>query len=144
MSIRALDFFPMTYGRVILALLVSPLMTLLTFLVAVSSRRGVMPLSNLVPIVFVLYAPFAYLATAILGIPTFLVFRALGWKNPYAFILAGIIIGLATAFIVFQFFTAWSVLEGDYIWCAMAGGFSAFVFWGILYGFKSNEAMRLS
>jgi hypothetical protein len=132
----------MAYGRVILALLLSPLMTPLIFLVVVFSRRGVMSPLSLVLAVFALYAPFAYLATAVLGIPAFLMFRYLGWKNAFAFILGGMIIGFATALIVFQFFTDWSVLRGDYVWCAVAGGSSAFVFWVVLYGFKSNEPMR--
>jgi hypothetical protein len=131
----------MSRQRLIPALLIAPLMTPLTFVVTVVSRRSVPPSSSIIPVVFALYTPFAYTATVIFGIPMLFLFRRLRWKNPFLFIVGGVLIGFVTALLVFSLLTSWTVLKGDYAWSAIAGAFSALVFWVILYGFKSDEVI---
>jgi hypothetical protein len=116
-------------------------MTPLTFVVTVVSRRSVPSSSSIIPVVFALYTPFAYAATLIFGIPMLFLFRSLHWKNPFLFIGAGVLIGFVTALLVLGLLTSWTVLKGDYAWSAIAGAFSALVFWVILYGFESNEGL---
>ena len=131
----------MSRVRLILALLVAPLMTPLTFVVAMVSRRSVPPSSSIIPEVFALYTLFAYAATLIFGIPLLFLFQRLRWKNPFYFIVGGALIGLVTSLVIIGLLISWTVSKGDYGWSAVAGAFSALVFWVILYGFKYDEVV---
>ena len=133
----------MSYGRLVLAFLVSPLMTPLTFIVTVAYRGDISSRPEVIPVVFALYTPFAYLVAAALGIPAFLLFRRLGLNHLLFYVLGGAAIGLITALVILGLLTSWSVLLGDYVWCSVAGALSASMFWMILFGLKSSEATRL-
>jgi hypothetical protein len=132
----------MNFGRLILAFLVSPLMTPLTFLVTVAYRGDVSAHPQAILVIFTIHTPIAYLVAAVLGIPAFLLFRRWGWNHALFYVLGGAIIGLITALVIFGLLTGWSVLPGDYGWCSVAGGLSALVFWTILFGIKAGETAR--
>ena len=136
--------FLMRYRRIILALLVSPLMTPLTFLLAFIFRSSPPPSASGVPVIFALYTPFAYAATAVLGIPMFFVFRALKWTNVLAYILGGAVIGLVTASVIFGLLISWTVGSSIFVWCVVAGAWSASVFWLVVHGFQSESGAKVS
>jgi hypothetical protein len=130
--------------RIILAFLVSPLIAPLTFLFAFIFRSSPPPSASGLPVIFALYAPFAYAATAVLGIPMFFVFRALRWTNVLAYILGGALMGLVTSSVVFGLLINWTVGVGVFVWCAVAGAWSASVFWLVVYGFQGESGAKVS
>ena len=114
----------MSVRRVIVAFLVAPLTTPLA-LTVFNYARGYASL-------VLGYATFAYLAAIVLGVPAFLVYRALKWTNIFLFVLGGALIGIIVSLPIY-----WDE-RGEYLWCGVAGATSAFVFYVILYGFTVN------
>jgi hypothetical protein len=123
--------------NILLAFLVSPLLTPATFYFTAAftadSRSGINDPVSLFPMVFGLYTPFAYLATLIIGLPAFLIYRKLGWERLVCYSTGGAAMGLLTALLLFNFAISWSVNSVDYVWCALAGAVSATFFWVALY-----------
>ena len=124
----------MSRQRIIAAFLLAPLMAPLTFVVTVFFRGSPVASPSGIPVIFLLYAPFAYLAAAIFGLPLFFLFRLLSWNNVAAYLVGGTTIGLVVAQIVTKLLVSWEVASGDYAWCAIAGAGSALVFWSIVRG----------
>jgi hypothetical protein len=122
----------MSRQRIIAAFILAPLMTPLTFVVTVFFRSSPVASPSGIPVIFLLYAPFAYLAAAIFGIPLFFLFRLLGLKSVAAYLVGGTTIGLVTALVVTKLLVSWSVASGDFVWCGIGGAGSALVFWSIV------------
>ena len=74
----------------------------------------------------------------------FFVFRALKWANVLPYILGGALIGLVTASIIFGLLISWTVGAGVFVWCAVAGAWSASVFWLVVHGFQSESGAKVS
>jgi hypothetical protein len=130
----------MNNGRLLIAFIVSPLAALLTFIVA-AIVRGVASGEILMALMF--YAPLAYSAVVVLGIPAFIVSNLFRWESLSVYLSVGAGIGLITALLSGLLFS-WG-MEGEFfILCLMAGALSALVFWLILNGFKRNETQRVS
>ena len=135
----------MRLRRIILAFLVAPLMTPVVFIV-VDSVRGLSHMPERILGYFLLYGPFAYLATAIFGIPAYFLFRALRWNNALLFVLGGAVIGLIVSFLLLNwhpaagFFWFWFA---EKLWCTLAGALSALVFRMILFDLKFAESKRV-
>jgi hypothetical protein len=121
------------FKNILLAFFVSPLLTPATFFFAAASRSGIDDPVSLFPVVFALYVPFAYLATLIIGLPAFLIYRRLGWERLICYSTGGAALGLLTALLLFNFAISWSVNSVDYVWSALAGAVSATFFWVTLY-----------
>ena len=92
----------MDYPRLLIALIVSPLVALIVFVIA-SLAFGA-PLGEL-EMGLVFYVPFAYFVEIALGMPLFLLYRRLGWKNVFAFIAGGALIGTIIALPMMAFFS---------------------------------------
>ena len=118
-------------------------MTPLTFVITVFFRDSPVASPSGIPLIFLLYAPFAYLAAAIFGIPLFFIFRLLGLKNVASYVLGGTTIALVTALIVTKVLVSWSVASGDFVWCGIAGAGSALVFWWIVRDAPTNATPSL-
>src|SRR5262249_34346020 len=88
--------------NILLGFLVSPLLTPATFFFAAVIRRGINDPVSLLPMVFILYAPFAYSATLVIGLPAFLIYRRLGWERLICYSTGGAAIDLLTAFLLFK------------------------------------------
>jgi hypothetical protein len=137
-------FLPIDYPRLIIALFVSPQVSLVVFIVA-SLAFGA-PLGEL-EMGLVFYVPFAYFVEIILGMPLFLLSRRLRWKNVFAFIGGGALIGITIGLPMMVFFD-WAnetVLPGRAVvllLLAVCGltCLASFVFWLIMYGFKKPLA----
>src|SRR5689334_16250255 len=119
--------------KIVLAFVISPLATPLVFLVAIACRVGVGPSPAYIPFSFLIYTPFAYIAMALLGLPAFFLYCSKGWSNPVLYVLGGMAIGLLCAWVILGYGVSWQVDSVDYLWCVMAGGVSAIVFWLIIY-----------
>jgi hypothetical protein len=87
--------------RIVAAFLIAPLATPLTFIVFGLIRTGGINSESYGVVIFV--GMYAYLAVIVLGIPAFLIFRAMHWKNPILFGIGGILIGFAVSL----FFQGW-------------------------------------
>lgn len=113
--------------RLLLAFLVAPLLTPLVFIVTVFSRNGPATSLKEIAVIFLLYAPFAYLAETLFGVPVFLLYRFLNWKSFVAYGMAGAMIGLIAMLVVSRRFVVWRA-SGDFVWCVVAGVVSALAF----------------
>jgi hypothetical protein len=78
----------MNHMRVILAFLIAPLMTPVSFMTFDLVRGRLLSLSE-TSSYFVTFGPYAYVATAVFGIPTFFLFRTVRWTNAILFVTAG-------------------------------------------------------
>ena len=125
--------------RIIAGFLFAPLMTPATLVVAASLRGNPLSSAHDLLAIFAIYAPFAYLAVLIFGLPAFFLFRFLGFKGVMVHLLAGATIGLVVSLFVFRVVVGWSVASGDYAWCVVAGAMSALVFWLFAHGFVGTE-----
>ena len=114
--------------RLLLAFVVAPLFTPLVFIFTTFSRNALRPSLTEVAIIFSLYAPFAYLAEVLFGIPAFFLYRFFAWKSLLAYGIGGATIGLIAATAMLKFFNPWSVASGDFVWCLAAGVASALAF----------------
>ncbi len=119
-------------------------MTPITFIVLAAARGNPVTSFSDLWAMFVVYAPFAYLAVVVCGIPAFVLFRFLHFENVVAYVFCGAAIGTAMALFVSKFVVIWNVASSDYIWCAIAGGVSALVFWLIIHGFRMLDGPRVS
>src|SRR5215467_4057838 len=120
------------FKNIHLSFFVSPLLTPATFFFTAASRCGINDPVSPFPMVFMLYVPFAYLATSIISPPAFLIYynRRLGWKRLICYLTGGTAIGLLTAFLLFNFAISWSVNTVDYVCQALTGAVSATLFLG--------------
>jgi hypothetical protein len=121
------------FKNILLAFFVSPLLTPATLFFTAASRSGISDPVSLFPMVFTLYAPFAYSATLIIGLPAFLIYKRLGWDRLICYSTGGAALGLLTAFLLFTFAISWPVNTADYVWCALAGAVSATFFWVAIF-----------
>ena len=119
----------MSLVRVIIGFLVAPLATSLVFMIVDWPRGYEITFENTCErfLAFTGYGMFAYPAALILGIPTLLLYRRLGWTNPVAFVAGGAAIGFIAGLILIRAATL------NYFWCSLSGALSAFVFWMITY-----------
>jgi hypothetical protein len=125
-------YVSMINRRTITAFLVAPLITPLV-LTVFDYTEGYAPS-------FVAYALFAYLAVIILGLPAFLVYRALRWTNPFLFVFGGALIGYVVSLFIFEGYRV-----KEHLWCALAAALSALVFRIIVYGisFKGTKTVSM-
>ncbi len=119
--------------RLIVAFLLSPLMTSLVFVVAVAFRVGLAAAIGSIPVILLIHTPFAYLAMAVFGLPAFFIFRALGWSRFPVYIFAGAVFGFLACWLIAEFIIDWAIDPTDYIWSAIAGASSGLVFSLILF-----------
>ena len=76
-----------------------------------------------------MFGSFAYLATALFGIPAYIVFRALRWTRLFSFLVGGACIGLVASLFIMGFpFDDSLDRLGERAWCALAGALSALMF----------------
>ena len=120
-------------------------MTPLVFIVTVFSRNA--PAASLkgIGLTFLLYSPFAYLTEGLIGIPAFLIYRFFNWKSFVIYCFGGALIALLAMFLISKLFITWSVANGDFSWCMVAGAISAFVFRFILGdAFPNQKPIEIS
>ena len=127
-------------SKTALAFVIAPLMTPITFVITVAFRGGLLTAVSVAPLILALYTPFAYLAAVILGLPTFLISRALGCKNSIFYMLGGTAIGWVTMLLLDKFTVGWEIPPEDCLWGAIAGGASSFVFWLIIFKINLKES----
>jgi hypothetical protein len=89
----------MSQSRIIVAYLIAPLISPLVFIAAYLSHGMLFNLGEL-PFYFLIVGGFAYGATALFGIPAFLLFRAKRWTNVLLYMLVGGFIGLLVSVIM--------------------------------------------
>ena len=89
----------MKLGKLILAFLIAPLVTPLVIMSTSLLLEPPFPLEE-VGSWFIAVAVFAYLATAVFGIPAFLIYRWLKWTHPLLYVLGGGVIGAAVSIIL--------------------------------------------
>lgn len=130
--------------RIIAAFLLSPLMTPLVFILTVACREGLVDALDSIPLILLIYTPFAYLAMVIFGLPAFLVFRALGLSTFPAYIIAGALFGLITTWLIAKFIFDWTIDPADYIWSAAAGASTGMMFSLIVFRLNSGAIPRPS
>lgn len=121
-----MNYASMNRGRIILAFLIAPLTTPLVFMLA-TLLDGTFNYSVFLPV-----GLFAYLATAIFGIPAYLLFRVLQWTNIFLFVLGGAVIGFIFSHFIFESYRFY-----ERFLCVLAAGFSALVFRLILSDLNS-------
>src|SRR3982750_2324390 len=112
----------MRHGRIILAFLIAPLMTPVVFIVA-ALVQGNFHMPEQILSYSQLYGLFAYLATAIFGIPAFFIYRALKWSNVFLFIMGGAVIGFIVSLFILESYPLeyfLQQLEGHLL-CTLAG-----------------------
>ena len=110
----------------LLAFLISPLVTPLTFIASATldgSFRG-----DRFLFFFCFVALYAYAATLVFGLPVFLLYRAAGWQGVGAFALGGGSIGFFVGMLLRT--TPAGASE-----CTLAGGLSALTFRLLLAGY---------
>lgn len=127
-------------SKIVQAFAIAPLMTPITLVIIAAFREGLLTAASVAPLIFALYTPFAYLAAVALGLPTFLIFRALGCKNSIFYVLGGIAIGWATILILDKFTVGWETAPEDYLWGVISGGASSLVFWLIIFKISLKES----
>jgi hypothetical protein len=131
----------MSHARVIAAFLIAPLMTPLVFLAADLSHGMLLNLAEL-PAYFFVVGGFAYGATALFGIPAFLLFRAKRWNNVLLYGLVGSLIGLLVS-VIMNYPVYFSGLSFEYRgWHGVAGALSALMF-RMLSGLRFDRASRV-
>jgi hypothetical protein len=119
--------------RIIAAFLLSPLMTPFVFILTIASRENLVVALESIPLLLLIYTPFAYVAMVVFGLPAFLLFRALGWSRFPTYIFAGALFGFITMWLIAKFIVDWTIDPTDYIWAAVAGASSGMVFSLILF-----------
>ncbi|MEK6300491.1 MAG: hypothetical protein AABO41_07195 [Acidobacteriota bacterium] len=84
-------------------------------------------------LIALLYTPFAYLITALLGVPLLVLFRKLHVESWYSYAIAGAAIGFLSRFVFSPFmFTDWSNVAED-LWLMLCGLCSSLTFWMLVY-----------
>jgi hypothetical protein len=137
---EAKRYVSMSTARTITAFLVAPLMTPIVLLGADQLHGAPFNLSEQVG-AFVFVSGFAYAATALFGIPSFLLFRANRWNNVLLYILFGGIIGLLVS-IILNYPVFFDGLSLEYPGLhAGAGALSALVF-RVLSGANFDHVSR--
>jgi hypothetical protein len=130
-QLKAVVMFLRLTKRVIVAFIVSPLMTPLVLSVFDYTEGYYSS--------FGVYALFAYLAVLLFGLPAFLIYRALGWTNSSLFVLGGGLIGYLVSMFIFEGYRV-----KEHLWCSVAGSLSALVFRTIVYGLPFKRTKTLS
>lgn len=112
--------------RIACAFLLAPLLPCLVHAVAMRN-----------PLAFIFYAVFSYPLVAVLGIPSFLLFKRWGWLSWLQVVAAGLLLGLVSGVLLAavmgwqpEGFAAWSVAMGLAIFAAH-GAITAGAFWFI-------------
>jgi hypothetical protein len=127
----------MNPARVIIAFGVAPLMTPIVLL---GVARGDGPPFSLKRdlALFVFVAGFAYVATALFGVPAFFLFRTKRWTNVFLYVFVGGLIGLAVSVVINQrvSFSFWD--QEFRLRCMLAAALSALVF-RMLSGVNFNQ-----
>jgi hypothetical protein len=91
------------------------------------------------------YVPVAYLVAAVFGVPMFLLLRAIGLKHVLAYVLGGVIIGVAAAFVIRGLFPNRNYTSPDYyVFWVVSASLSALAFRLVLAGLKYDESPRVS
>jgi hypothetical protein len=128
----------MSSKRTILAFLVAPLMTPLVFCASDLMFRFFGPKYPIPiafdPTLYILIGVYAYLATAVFGVPMYFLFRALHLRNMLLFVVGGAVIGSIVSFILihsYPLFGFWTMV--DRVGFALAGALSALAFRLILF-----------
>ena len=136
--------FLLTTGRTILAFLAAPLITPLVFLMVSLIWKVFSPNYPItLPFDLTLYlviAVYAYVVTAIFGVPAFFVFRALRLSSAVLFAVAGALIGFAVSLILMHshpLFGFWILLDRAAF--TLAGALSAFTFSLLLFKRDSDH-----
>ena len=130
----------MNTARIIIAFLVAPLITPVVLLGAEHLHGTPFNLSGDFGL-FVVVAGFAYAATALFGIPAFLLFRAYRWSSVFLYVLVGALIGLLVS-IILNHPLSFDVRSLEYRgWHAAAGALSALVF-RVLSAVKFDHVSR--
>jgi len=126
----------MSWLRTIAAFIAAPLVT--PIVIGFFLFGGIPPSTRQMLGTFYLFAPFAYMAAIVLGIPVFALFRWLNWTNVLLFFAFGTLIGLGVSMVIMRhnpieyMFTRHA---SDLAVCALAGGLSATAFRFIVLGF---------
>jgi hypothetical protein len=127
----------MSSKRTILAFLIAPLITPLVFCASDLMFRSFGPKFPIPlafdPTLYVLIGVYAYLVTAVLGVPMYFLFCALRLRNMLLFALGGAVIGAIVSFILFHshpLLGFWTMV--DRMGCVLAGALSALAFRMIL------------
>jgi hypothetical protein len=80
-----------------------------------------------------IYTPFAYLITALLGVPLLVLFRKLHFEGWYSYALGGAALGFLSRFVLAPFmFTDWSNVAEDLL-LMLCGLCSSLTFWLLVY-----------
>jgi hypothetical protein len=78
---------------------------------------------------FVFLAIFAYMATALFGVPAFYLFRIRRWTNILVYVLAGLLVGLIVSVMLNAWLSSFDSLDlGLHLSRMVAGGSSALMF----------------
>ena len=115
----------MSRARIITAFLVAPLTTPVVLLGADHLKGTPFNLETDLGL-FVFVAGFAYMATALFGIPAFFIFRIKHWTNILLYVLVGGLVGLIVSVILDASFDVVNVRFR--LLYVVAGGSSALVF----------------
>jgi hypothetical protein len=134
----------MSYIRLYLAYLVSPLVLPLAIIV-----YGMLynPFHKDMIIGIITLTPLYYFAALVFGVPMFFLYRALRWENVFVYILGGAIIGSVSTLLFLGLLDYWGQSNakpelGALVMMSFIGGLSGLVAWLFLYGFKSDEMMN--
>jgi hypothetical protein len=112
--------------RLIAAFLIVPWITSAVFAIALSPYASSF---NSVVIIYLLYAAFAYIAEAILGLPAFLIYRFFRCQGFVAHGLGGILLGfLAVLFVAIVYSPFTRATSGEFILCLGAGAVAGLAF----------------
>ena len=119
--------------KVVLAFLITPLISLLAASVSYGFHTGTFPPIRAIRSIVIFYGIPAYIVTALFGVPAFLLLRSLhvGGKLPAS--VCGGIIGFTTGFVLFSLVPGFFIrddVEGYITW-SLTGAVSGLVFWVI-------------
>lgn len=131
----------MSLLRTFLALLITPLLSPLAGLLVYAFHTGGLPRAFVVRSFFSYYGILAYVVTAVLGLPSFLLLRYSRFGGKLSAAVLGGLIAFATGFAAFELvpllFTTNNV-EGYITWTA-TGAVSGLLFWLIAAGGRVND-----
>ena len=131
----------MGFLKIVLAFLITPLISPLAGMLVHAFHRGGLPPAFAIRSSFRYYGVLAYVVTAGLGIPAFLLLRRSRFGGKLSAAVCGGFIALAISYALFDlvplFFTTNNV-EGYITW-SLTGAVSGLVFWVIAAGGKGNE-----
>lgn len=117
--------------RIFWAFFLAPLTTPIVFVVLTAFRLGSLEPITILPWAMMVYAPFAYAAAGILGLPAYWILRRYAEFTLSVGIVIGGVIGLLTAVFV-GIFVSPHMDAFAFLSCTVAGSAAAVVFWWII------------